>query len=139
MKQRPNQLNGLRHLALLVPNLEECEHFYVELLGMQVLRRAHEDLVYLTLGNDNLSLSRLKSNQDSPSGTQMMDHLGFIVDTKEELDQWYDYLVEQGVTMKSRPHDHFDGARSFYCLDPAGNSIQPLYHPAVSGQLFTNK
>ncbi|EPQ5284217.1 VOC family protein, partial [Pseudomonas aeruginosa] len=27
-----------------------------------------------------------------------------------------------------------DGARSFHLLDPAGNKVQPLYHPAVSGQ-----
>lgn len=52
---RPSRLNGLRHLALLVPNLEECERFYVEVLGMEVLNRANEDLVYLTCGNDNLS------------------------------------------------------------------------------------
>lgn len=139
MKQRPKQLNGLRHLALLVSNLEECERFYVELLGMKVLLRAHEDLVYLTLGNDNLSLRRLKGNQPEPNGTQMLDHFGFIVDSKDELDQWHDYLSEQGVTMKSPPHDHsLDGARSFYCLDPAGNSVQPLYHPAISGQKIIN-
>ncbi len=53
---RPGRLNGLRHLALLVPNLEECERFYVDVLGMAVLNRANEDLVYLTCGNDNLSL-----------------------------------------------------------------------------------
>ena len=55
---RPSRLNGLRHLALLVPNLEECERFYVDVLGMEVLNRANEDLVYLTCGNDNLSLGR---------------------------------------------------------------------------------
>ena len=56
---RPSRLNGLRHLALLVPNLEECERFYVDVLGMEVLNRANEDLVYLTCGNDNLSLCLL--------------------------------------------------------------------------------
>lgn len=58
MSKRPGRLNGLRHLALLVPNLEECERFYVDVLGMEVLHRANEDLVYLTCGNDNLSLGR---------------------------------------------------------------------------------
>lgn len=38
---RPGRLNGLRHLALLVPNLEECERFYVDVLGMEVLNRAN--------------------------------------------------------------------------------------------------
>ena len=58
MLERPGRLNGLRHIALLVPNLEACERFYVDILGMQVLHRANPDLVYLTCGNDNLSLGR---------------------------------------------------------------------------------
>jgi hypothetical protein len=44
MLERPGRLNGLRHIALLVPNLEACERFYVDILGMQVLHRANEGL-----------------------------------------------------------------------------------------------
>ncbi|MCO2944303.1 VOC family protein [Pseudomonas aeruginosa] len=112
---RPSRLNGLRHLALLVPNLEECERFYVDVLGMEVLNRANEDLVYLTCGNDNLSLGRAHA---ASNGLQTMDHYGFVVDSVEELEAWYRYLKALGVTL----------------LDPAGNKVQPLYHPAVSGQ-----
>lgn len=63
MPQRPGRLNGLRHLALTAPNLEECERFYVDVLGMEVLNRASKDLVYLTCGNDNLSLGRARKEQ----------------------------------------------------------------------------
>lgn len=134
MNERPGRLNGLRHLALLVPNLEECERFYVDVLGMEVLHRAHEDLVYLTCGNDNLSLGRAHV---PPEGEQAVDHYGFIVDSVEELDAWYAYFKHCGVTLLDRPFDHGDGARSFHLLDPAGNTIQPIYHPAVSGQRFS--
>ena len=137
MSQRPNALNGMRHIAFSVPNLEEVERFYVELLGMKVLHRPHTDLVYLTLGNDNLSLSRANAN-DLAEGPQRMDHFGFICDRPEDVDAWCDYLGANGVEILSRPHDHKNdpGVRSFYCLDPAGNPVQPLYHPAVSGQRF---
>lgn len=139
MRNRPSRLNGLRHLALLVPNLEECERFYVEVLGMQVLHRAHEDLVYLTCGNDNLSLGRAHATTQGAKsqGLQQVDHYGFIVDSVEELEAWYQYLKAQGVTLLDRPFDHGDGARSFHLLDPAGNKVQPLYHPALSGQRFS--
>ena len=137
MSQRPNPLNGMRHIALEVPNLEECERFYVDLLGMTVLRRAHADLVYLTLGNDNLSLGRAPRGATKISGGTGMDHFGFICDRPEDVDAWHAYLQAEGVEMKSQPHDHGDGGRSFYCLDPAGNSVQPLYHPSVSGQTFS--
>jgi len=136
MSKRPKPLNGLRHLALLVPNLEECERFYVDVLGLQVLHRAHKDLVYLSCGNDNLSLGRLAGG-GRPAAPQRMDHFGFIVDTREDVDAWHAYLRERGLTIVQEPFDHKDGARSFYFLDPAGNEVQPLYHPAVSGQAFS--
>jgi catechol 2,3-dioxygenase-like lactoylglutathione lyase family enzyme len=132
---RPAAFNGLRHLALVVPNLEECERFYVDIMGMEILRRASENLVYLTCGNDNLSLGRLKSGERA--GTQYLDHFGFIVDSKEALDAWYAFMQAQGVKLLDTPHDHSDGARSFHCADPAGNVVQPLYHPAISGQRFS--
>lgn len=135
MSKRPAPFNGLRHLALVVPNLEECERFYVDIIGMRVLRRANENLVYLTLGNDNLSLGR--SRKGEATGVQYLDHFGFIVDTKEQLQEWYEFMKAAGVNMLDEPHDHSDGARSFHVTDPAGNVIQPLYHPAVSGQRFS--
>ena len=130
--QRPAPLNGMRHIALQVQDLEACERFYVDIMGMRVLRRAHEDLVYLTLGNDNFSLSRAKA--DTGDDPQRLDHFGFVVDTPEDVDAWHDYLQARGVEVVRGPHDHGDGGRSLYCLDPDGNSVQPLYHPSVSGQ-----
>lgn len=135
MLERPARLNGLRHLALLVPNLEACEHFYVEVLGMQVLHRANEDLVYLTCGNDNLSLGRAYAPS---SGVPVLDHYGFVVDSLDDLHAWYAYLQARGVTLLDRPFAHGDGAWSFHLLDPAGNKVQPLYHPAISGQRFSH-
>ncbi|WP_330960193.1 VOC family protein [Photobacterium sp. 53610] len=132
MTRRPKPLNGLRHLALAVHPFEECVRFYTEIMGMEVLRKANEHLIYLSCGNDNLSLSRAHENQDNQN--QSLDHFGFIVDSKEELQAWYEFLKSQGVPLLDRPHDHSDGARSFHCTDPAGNVVQPLYHPAVSGQ-----
>lgn len=134
MGTRPEPFNGLRHLALIVDDLEAVEKFYVEVLGMSVLRRASENLVYLTLGNDNLSLARTKK----PMGEGgCLDHFGFVVDTKEQLDEWYKYLKGMSADLMDEPHDHSDGARSFHVRDPAGNVVQPLYHPTLSGQKFS--
>lgn len=135
MANRPAPFNGLRHLALVVPNLEECERFYIDIIGMELMRRANENLIYLTLGNDNLSLGRNKKGERT--GVQYLDHFGFIVDTKEQLQEWFDFMQAEGVNLLDEPHDHSDGARSFHCTDPAGNVIQPIYHPAISGQRFS--
>ena len=134
MNDRPKPFSGIRHLAFEVQDLEACERFYVEIMGMEVLSRAHESLVYLTCGNDNLSLARAKSARGEGGS---FDHYGFIVDSKDDLDAWFRFMQDQGVDLLDEPHDHVDGARSYHCKDPAGNVIQPLYHPAISGQRFT--
>lgn len=135
MANRPAPFNGLRHLALVVPKFEECIKFYTEILGMDIMRIANDNLVYLTLGNDNLSLGRLKEGEKT--GTQYLDHFGFIVNTKEELQEWFEFMQAEEVNLLDKPHDHSDGARSFHCTDPVGNVIQPIYHPAISGQTFS--
>ena len=56
---RPEATAGLRHVALQVHNLEACERFYTELLGMRSEWRPDMDNVYLTSGNDNLALHRV--------------------------------------------------------------------------------
>ncbi|PHS78682.1 MAG: glyoxalase [Rhodospirillaceae bacterium] len=136
MNSRPNPFNGLRHIGLRVPNLEDCIDFYINIIGMKVLRRASDDLIYLTLGNDNLSLGRAAKGASVGDGG-WVDHFGFIVDSKDDLEDWYHFMKAQGVDVLDAPHDHSDGARSFHCKDPAGNIVQPLYHAALSGQTFS--
>ena len=121
---------GLRHLALKVVKLEECVHFYTELLKMEIEWQPDEDNVYLTSGNDNFALHRTerKFAKDMPQG---FDHLGFIIPTKNEVKEWYDFLKENNVTLLTDVKEHRDGACSFYCKDPDGNTVQMIYHPPL--------
>lgn len=127
--QRPAATSGMRHVALFVQDLEACERFYCDLLGMRVEWRPDPDNVYLTSGNDNLALHRLRGEY---GGTQRLDHIGYIIDTPESVDDWFAFLKEQGVTMRTEPRTHRDGARSFYCLDPAGTLVQMIFHPPLA-------
>ncbi|MDF1820481.1 MAG: VOC family protein [Alcanivoracaceae bacterium] len=137
MAERPtNPLAGLRHVALFVEDLEACEHFYVDLLGMAVEWRPDDDNVYLCGGCDNLALHRWKDG--AFDGAQRLDHIGFIVDRAEDVDQWATFLQANGVMLKSQPRTHRDGARSFYCLDPAGVVVQVIHHPPISGGRFVS-
>ena len=76
--KRPEATAGLRHVALNVKNLEACERFYVELLGMRVEWRPDADNVYLSGGNDNLALHRAPPGF-VPGESQRLDHIGFII------------------------------------------------------------
>lgn len=128
--QRPPRHSGMRHLALRVDDLEAMEHFYVELLGMEVEWRPDENSVYLSSGNDNLALHRA-AERLAESRQQSLDHLGFIIPRMDEVDQWYAFLQAHQVEMKNSPKTHRDGARSFYCYDPDGNTVQIIYHPPL--------
>ena len=128
---RPGHTGGLRHVALYCADLEACQRFYVELLGMQVEWQPDNDNVYLTSGNDNLALHRADRGHDM-SGAQHLDHIGFIIRDPDQVDEWYRFFVDQGVRIKAEPRTHRDGARSFYCQDPDGNTIQMIYHPPIA-------
>lgn len=133
MMNRPNPTAGMRHVALNVADVAACERFYVELMGMSVEWRPDADNVYLTSGNDNLALHR-GADTFQPDGPQRLDHIGFIVDRPEDVDAWFAFLKSGGVTMKTEPRTHRDGARSFYCVDPGGNAVQIIFHPPNSGR-----
>lgn len=126
---RPRPTAGLRHVALFTRDFEACERFYVELLGMRVEWRPDPDNVYLTSGNDNLALHR---TSDGFTGKQHLDHIGFILDAPEDVDAWYAFLRANDVVTHTEPRTHRDGARSFYCADPDGNTVQMIFHPPLA-------
>src|SRR5688500_16498867 len=100
--QKPPPISGLRHLALLVKDLEACEHFYVKLLGMQIDWRPDADNLYLTFGSDNLALHRAPKDFQ-PAPHQRLDHLGFFLQQPQEVDVWHTYLQAQGIVIKAPP------------------------------------
>ncbi len=131
--KRPPPTAGLRHVALFVKNMEACERFYVELLGMRVEWRPDPDNVYLTSGNDNLALHRA-SGEFAETAAQRLDHIGFIIPELAQVDAWHDFLQANGVVIVKEPKTHRDGARSFYCRDPDGNVVQLIYHPPIANK-----
>ena len=124
---------GMHHVALLSNHYEKARDFYVQTMGMNVEWEPDNDNVYLTSGNDNLALHRAPS-----VGTRIdsrLDHIGFIVSTENQVDAWFDFLVESNVPIHARPKSHRDGSRSFYALDPDGTTVQVIYHPPVVAKL----
>jgi len=127
---RPPATGGMRHVAIYVEAFDACEHFYTELLGMAVEWRPDPDNMYLCSGNDNLALHRAR-NSFTEEG-QHLDHIGFILREIDDVDLWYEFLLAHDVKMRTQPKTHRDGARSFYCFDPDGNTVQMIYHPPIS-------
>jgi len=133
---RPPAHAGLRHVALFVEQWDRCLAFYVDVLGMQVEWHPDEDNIYLTSGNDNLALHRATQPLAAPttagSGASRLDHIGFILSRFELVDAWHEFLLANKVVVLQAPKTHRDGARSLYCADPDGNTVQLIYHPPLA-------
>lgn len=128
---RPGLGYGMRHVALYVRDMAACENFYVDLLGMEVEWRPDEQNVYLTSGGDNVALHQAEPTAERDEAMQRLDHIGFFLDSPEDVDHWFAWLQEHEVRMRSEPRTHRDGARSFYCYDPDGTLVQMIHHPEV--------
>ncbi len=127
MSGRPPPIAGMRHVALTVADVAACERFYVDLLGYEVEWRPDDNNVYLTCGVDNVAL-----HQGAAAAAGALDHLGIILNEPAHVDAWFEFLRAHNVVMHTEPQTHRDGARSFYCSDPAGNRVQMIYHPPLA-------
>jgi catechol-2,3-dioxygenase len=105
------------------------ESFYVGTLGYRVEWRPDADNVYLTNGEDSLALHRDPAASTTDS---RLDHIGLLLRAADDVDAWAAHLEARRVPIESKPRTHRDGCRSCYALDPEGNRIQFLWHPALS-------
>lgn len=129
---QPGGLLGMRHVALFVHDMDACLKFYCDVVGMRQEWQPDPDNIYLTSGTDNLALHRLGADKTLDGG-QRLDHFGFILKTPDDVDAWYAHLLAHNTKIAQAPKTHRDGARSLYCFDPAGNLVQFIYHPPISG------
>lgn len=121
------RVRGLRHLALKVRDVQRAAAFYSDVFGMRVVWAPDPENVYLSSGTDNLALHE---DRDVTEGGAL-DHLGFLVDTEDEVHAAADALRERQVPIDKAPRVHRDGSVSCYCRDPDGNLIQILYLPGT--------
>lgn len=128
--QQPEGMLGIRHIALFVQELELAIDFYTRVMGMRVEWQPDVDNVYLTNGGDVFALHRVDY---TPQAQQRLDHIGFVLNTADSVDQWYAYFAQQGVRITEKPKTHRDGSRGFYCLDSVGHLLELIYHPPIAG------
>ena len=104
--------------------------FYRDIMGMRVEWQPDADNIYLTSGIDNLAIHRVDGALADDG--QRSDHIGFLMDDPADVDRWYTFLTARGVPVDAAPRNHRDGARSFYCTDPEGGTVQIIYHPPLA-------
>ena len=129
------QTQGLRHLALWVRDIERSTRFYREHFGMKIVWQPDPENVYLSSGSDNLALHQAPADRLErleKKEAQFLDHFGFIVESPEQVEAFFQTLQEAGVPIVKPVRRHRDGSVSFYLADPDGLVIQVLYEPHLS-------
>ena len=133
-------IRGLRHLALKVTDLARARKFYEELFGMKVVWEPDPENVYLSSGPDNLALHQIPAADVAryrSAGNQLLDHLGFIMDSTASVDRLLKQAERFGAAIIKQAKQHRDGSYSFYMADPDGNVVQVLYEPTISKLKFS--
>jgi catechol 2,3-dioxygenase-like lactoylglutathione lyase family enzyme len=119
------RVRGLCHLALRVRDVRAAAAFYRDHFGLREVWTPDPRNVYLSSGGDNLALHEVPDV--APGGA--LDHLGFMVDSADEVRAAAERLRARGVPIVHEPRTHRDGSVSFYCRDPDGNLVQVLWLP----------
>ena len=136
------QGKGFRHVALNVTDVEVSKTFYQTWFGMKIIWEPDDENVYMSSGVDNLALHQIpKENMPAfqRSQGQFLDHVGFVMDSPETVDQLYERVVQAGVEIIHHPKHHRDGSYSFYLADPDRIVIQILYEPTISAIRFSTE
>jgi catechol 2,3-dioxygenase-like lactoylglutathione lyase family enzyme len=118
--------SGLRHVALAVHKLDECERFY-NLLGMRTELKT-ENYVYLTGNGDNISLHKVQCTFRT---AQRLEHIGFALDSVQAIEQLFKDLQKCGLNVTNPPKTFGIGTHSFSVFDPDGIEVEFTYHPTM--------
>lgn len=134
---------GVRHVGIVVSNLDASLHFYRDLLGLQVHSRLDESGAALdaVLGMHNTSITTVKLSAGNGAQIELLrfqshkrrevirrglynlgfSHVSFTVD-----DIWSVYLRlrHAGVHFKSEPLNMESGALVAFALDPDLNHVE---------------
>ena len=101
------RLQGLRHVAVYVTDIDRSLAFYRDVMGMTLEWMPDPDNAYLTSGSDNLAL-HWRPGRGPVAEAQTLDHIGFVVPGPEDVDDWARYLRDRGVAISRAPKTHRD-------------------------------
>lgn len=136
-------MKAIRHIGIVVSNLDKTLYFYRDILGLKIKREMLETGKYI----DNLSalkgieVKTIKMSADDGNLIELLyyeshprkpinrdtcdigySHISFTV---ESLDYEYKRLKEKGVKFSAPPQCSPDGyAKVAFCKDPDGNFIE---------------
>ena len=121
------KLGQLSEAALYASDLAAAQHFYHEVLGLEVISRMEDRGISLRCGATVLLVfdparTRIPDAGVPTHGASGEGHIAFVIDDTE-IAAWRAHLTAAGVAIESEV-DWPNGGRSLYFRDPAGNVVE---------------
>ena len=120
---------ALNHLNLTVPEVRRTREFFETYFGFRcVHEQPDESLVVMT---DESGFILTLNNFGKATEVQYPGafHIGFMQDSREQVDAMHRRLAADGFTAKP-PHE-FHGAWTFYLQAPGGFLVEVFHQPGV--------
>lgn len=137
-------LKEVRHVGIVVTNIENSLKFYRDLLGLQIQRTMNESGTYIDnmLGFKNVKVKTVKMS--APNGLTLVELLEFdvpigssiprevhdigashIAFTVSNIDEIYEKLKQSGIQFNASPQLSPDGyAKVTFCFDPDKTPVE---------------
>ena len=137
-------LTEVRHIGIVVKNIENSLKFYRDLLGLQIQRAMNESGEYIDnmLGFKDVKVKTVKMSApngltlvellefDVPKGSNLSRHVNdigasHVAFTVSNIDEVYDKLKQSGIKFNAPPQLSPDGyAKVTFCLDPDNTPVE---------------
>ena len=121
-------LQKVHHVAIIGSDYQKSRHFYVDLLGFQVLREVYREdrddwMLNLALDDLEIELFIMKDHPKRPSYPEAygLRHLAFRVDSVEETVR---ELNEKGIATEPIRTDTYTGEKMTFFFDPDGLPLE---------------
>ncbi len=116
--------SGINHITIRVNRIERSEEFYGKILGFELVRKMGQSMAVYKIGEeDTLVIVEAETSYDPNSRDFRVDHIGFYLESLEQVDEMAAYLRENEVTILSGPANRKKG-RFVFASDPDGNLIE---------------
>jgi len=137
-------MKAIRHIGIVVSNIDKSLHFYRDLLGLKIVKDMNESGAFIDnisdlkgvqvrtvkMAADDGNLIELlcySSHPDSPDRKKLINQIGcsHVAFTVENLDEEYDKLTKAGIQFNAPPQHSPDGyAKVTFCKDPDGSHVE---------------
>lgn len=122
------KLRHIHHIAIIGSNYEKSKHFYVDLLGFEVIRENYREnrddyKIDLRCGEQEIELFIIKDAPNRPSYPEALGlrHLAFQVD---DVTETVKQLNAKGIKTEPIRTDEFTNKKMTFFQDPDGLPLE---------------